>query len=99
MNRDFVALHLPEEEEMAWLAADALTYDYFSTNSKYSGEVFEELYMEHGMGAEEVLPEEVFYELEQEDLAAAYHNYEPYPEAYDEEVSKEYAGKRISFTR
>ena len=40
MSKDFVALHLPEEE-MAWLEADALTYDYFSTNSKYSGEVFE----------------------------------------------------------
>lgn len=99
MSKDFIAIHLPEEEEMIWLEADASTYDYFSTNSKYSDEVFEKIYDEHGMGAEEVLPEEVFYELEQEALATTYHSYEPYPEAYDEEVSKEYAGKRLTFTK
>lgn len=97
-NLDNVALHLPEKEEMDCLWVDALTWDYFSTNSKYTEEVFEEVFNEHGNDSREVLPEEVFFELEQERLAADYHNYEPYPEAYDEEVSKEYAGKRISFS-
>ncbi len=93
-----VALHLPEEEEKRWMEDSVQNWNCFSTNSKYTEEVFEDMFSKYGTDSKEILPEEVFWELELNRKSDVYKNYEPYPEAYDEEVSKDYSEKRISFS-